>query len=187
MSIKLQDITTSTNLDLTDKVLVSDGTSEHLVTVETFLGRMSTLYQGIKGSGAQTIADANMYKIALANTGVEVPAGDSGMEISNGGVKITAVGSYKITASIYLSPSSNSYPAGVYVFYGTSFTDGAAADTGATELCGVYDTHAHAGTVQVTGILTNVPANTIFFLVGRASNSATATVSSGWLLVERLA
>ena len=187
MSIKLQDITTSTNLDLTDKVLISDGTSEHLVTVETFLGRMSTLYQGIKGSGAQTIADAKMYKIALASTGVEVPAGDSGMEISNGGIKVTSVGSYKVTASIYLTPSSSSYPNGVYVFYGTSFTDGAAADTGATELCGVYDNHSQSTTIQVTGILTNVPANTIFFLVGRASNSATASVGNGWLLVERLA
>ena len=187
MSIKLQDITTSTNLDLTDKVLVSDGTSEHLVTVETFLGRMSTLFQGLQGGGTQTIADSKMYKIALTSDGVEVPSGDSGMSISSGGVMVSAAGSYKITANAYLNPADTTHNNGVYVFYGTSFTDGASADTGATELCGVYDCRNSASIVQVTGIVTNVAANTIFWLVGRASGSATCNVGAGWLLVERLA
>ena len=186
MSIKLQDITTSTNLDLTDKVLVSDGSSEHLVTVETFLGRMSTLFQGMKASGTQTIADAKMYKIPLSVDGVEVPSGDSGMEISSGGVKVSAAGAYKITANAYLAPSDTTHSNGVYIFYGTTFTDGASADTGATELCGVFDSRNASSIVQVTGIVTNVAANTIFWLVGRASNSATCNVEGGWLLVERL-
>ena len=187
MSIKLQDISTTSNLDLTDKVLISDGTAEHLVTVETFLGRMSTLFQGLQASGTQTITTGyTMQKIALVNNGVEVPSGDSGMSIVSGGVKVTAMGSYKITANAYIVPSNVAKNCGIYVFYGSTFTDGDAPDTGATELCGVFDTHSYSSIVQVTGIVMNVPANTIFWLVGRASD-ATCTAQNGWLLVERLA
>ena len=191
MSIKLQDISTSTNLDLTDKVLVSDGTSEHLVTVETFLGRMSTLFQGIRKKtqeGDPTISLANdgwMYKIPLTTDGVEVPNGDSGMSIVDGGIKVTATGSYKVTGDIYLS-ANGSNANGVYIFYGSSFTDGAPADTGATELCGVYGSAIKASMKQVAGIVTNVPANTIFYLVGRSEATA-STAGHSWLLVERLA
>ena len=187
MSIKLQDITTSTNLDMTDKVLVSDGTSEHLVTVETLLGRMSTLFQGMQGGTSLTVSDNQMHKIALVNDGVEVPSGDSGMEISSGGIKVSEAGSYKIAANAYLNPADNTHSNGIYIFYGTTFTDGPSADTGATELCGVFDCRNSASIVQVTGIVTNVAANTIFWIIGRASNSANCVFSASWLLVERLA
>lgn len=185
MSIKFQDITTSNNLDMTDKVLVSDGTSEHLVTVETFLGRMSTLFQGLKTTTGTVIANNGyMYKMALDSDGVEVPFGDSGMSVYDGGVKVSQAGSYKVTASLYLATTTDF--SGVYIFYGTSFTDGPTADTGATELCGVIEDTPKASVKQVIGIVTNVPAGTIFYLVGRAMTSAT-TGGSGWLLVERLA
>lgn len=184
MSIKLQDIVTSTNLDMTDKVLVSDGTSEHLVTVETFLGRMSTMFQGMQSSTAKTISGTTISKIPLVNDGVEVPFGDSGMSISDGGIKVTAAGTYRVTASAYLIPSNLANRSGLYIFYGTSFTDGE-PPTGATEACGVFD--VRSTTVQVTGVVMNVSANTIFYLAGRAWTGATTTASNGWLLVERLA
>ena len=183
MSIKLQDIPSSTNLDLTDKFLVSDGTSEHLVTAETLLGHMNVMFQGTT-SGSQTIpGDAYMYKKALITNGVEVPAGGSGMEISSGGIKVSATGSYRITASLYLSTNAN--PNGVYVFYGTSFTDGPGGSTGATELCGIYTDAPKASLKQVIGVVQDVPANTIFWIVARSSTTS-STASNGFLLVERL-
>lgn len=185
MSIKFQDITTSNNLDLTDKVLVSDGTSEHLVTIQTLLGRMSTLFQGLKTTTGTTITnDGYMYKMALDSDGVEVPFQDSGMSVYDGGVRISQAGSYKITASLYLSTTAGFN--GVYIFYGTSFTDGPTADTGATELCGIIEDTQKASVKQVIGIVTDVPVGTIFYLVGRAMNN-TSYAGSGWLLVERLA
>jgi len=185
MGIKLQDISTSTNLDLTDKVLVSDGSAEHLVTVETFLGRMSTLFQGLKTTSGTTIPyDGYMHKMALDSDGVEVPFGESGMSVYDGGVRVSQAGSYKITADLYLSTTAGFN--GVYIFYGTSFTDGATADTGATELCGIIENTPKASVKQVVGIVTNVPANTIFYLVGRAMDG-TSYGGNGWLLVERLA
>lgn len=191
MSIRLQDITTSTNLDLDDKVLVSDNSSEHLVTVRTFLGRMSTLFQGIRkktqdGDPAISLAnDGWMYKIPLTTDGVEVPNGDSGMSRVDGGIQVEDAGAYKITGDIYLS-SNGTNANGVYIYYGTSFTDGLPANTGATELCGVYSSAPKASMKQVTGIVANVPAYTIFYLVGRSETTA-STAGHSWLLVERLA
>jgi len=182
MSIKLQDITTSTNLDLTDKVLVSDGTSEHLVTAETMLGRMHTLFQGKQDTTSVTLTGTTFKKIPLALNGVEVPVGDSGMSISDGGIKVSKAGTYKVTANLYLNPNDTTKSEGVYVFYGTSFTEGE-PPTGCTELCGRYD--RSFSSVQVIGIATNVSANTIFYLAGRG-NSAGTTADLGWLLVERL-
>lgn len=184
MSIRLQNISTSDVLNLTDKLLVSDGTSEKLVTVENFIGKTNLLFQGASTASATVAGDANMYKYPLTNIGLEVPSGSSGMSIESGGVKVSAAGAYKVTANLYLS--ANSSGSGVYVFYGTSFSDGAADSTGATELCGVFNTATKSSIHQVTGIVTNVPANTIFFLVGRSSTNA-STISNGWLLVERLA
>ena len=184
MSIRLQDINTTNVLNLTDKLLVSNGSSENLVSVETFIGHTNLLFEGASTTSATLTGNANMYKYTLTNNGLEVPSGASGMSIASGGVQVSAAGAYKVTASLYLS--NNSSRTGVYVFYGSSFTDGPAADTGATELCGVYSETGASANKQVTGIVTNVPANTIFFLVGRAATS-NAPISNGWLLVERLA
>lgn len=183
MSIRLQDITTSTNLDMTDKLLVSDGSSEHLVTVATLLGFMNQQFQGLRTTSMTLTGDTNMYKISLDGDGVETPSGASGMSRSTGGILVSEAGTYKITASMYAGVNTNGL--GVYIWYGTTFTDGPAADTGATELCGWYDTTDKSSTHQVTGIV-SVAANTIFWLVGRASTSNTS-VSNGWLLVERMA
>lgn len=60
MSIKLQNITTSTNLDLTDKVLISDGDSEHLVTVQTLMGAK---LNGVSTSTSVSLSD----KLLLTN------------------------------------------------------------------------------------------------------------------------
>jgi len=184
MSIRLQDINTTNVLNLTDKLLVSNGSSENLVSVETFIGHTNLLFQGASTTSATLAGDANMHKYALTNVGLEVPNGASGMSIASGGVQVSAAGAYKITASLYMGYNTNGN--GVYIFYGSSFTDGAPADTGATELCGQYETSSKSSYHQVTGIVTNVPANTIFFLVGRSSTSS-CTVNAGWLLVERLA
>lgn len=187
MSIRLQDINTTASVDLTDKVLITDGVSENLATIETIMGATHISYMGARLTTDPTVTltgNADMIKCPLTATGLEVPSGASGMSISSGGVKVSAEGAYKVTASLYLSSNGNAN--GVYIWYGTTFTDGPAADTGATELCGVYADASKSAMKQVTGIVTNVPANTIFWLVGRSSTAA-STAQQGWLLVERYA
>lgn len=187
MSIRLQDIPTTASVNLTDKLLVTDGVSENLATVETIMGATHISYMGARLTTDPTVTitgNANMIKCPLTATGLEVPTGASGMSISSGGVKVSAEGAYKVTASLYLTANANAN--GVYIFYGTSFTDGAPGTNVATELCGVYGDASKSAMKQVTGIVTNVPANTIFFLVGRSSTAA-STAQQGWLLVERYA
>jgi len=174
MSIRLQDITTATSLDLTDKLLVCDNTTENLVTVETLMAMAHLCYQGKQGSSTTIPGDATMTKVALANTGLESPLGASGMQLYDGGIKVGADGTYKVTANLYLSQSSN--PNGVYIHYGSTYA-------GATELCGVFNDAPRASIKQVIGII-SVSAGTIFYLSGRASTTQ-STGSQGWLLVER--
>ena len=174
--IRLQDIATTTSLALTDKLLICDNTTENLVTVETLVSMAHLCYQATQSSSATLPGDGTMNKITLSGTGLESPLGASGMTISDGGIKVSAAGTYKVTANLYLSQSSN--PNGVYVHYGSTYS-------GATELCGVFTDAPRASIKQVIGIVT-VSANTIFYLTGRASTTS-STGSQGWLLVERYA
>jgi len=187
MGIRLQDISTTSTVNLTDKVLITDGTSENLATVATIMGATHISYMGARlttDTQVTLTGNGNMIKCPLTTTGLEVPSGASGMSISAGGVKVSAEGAYKITASLYETANNNAN--GVYIFYGTTFTDGAPGSNVATELCGVYSDASKSAMKQVTGIVTNVPANTIFWLVGRSS-TADSTAIQGWLLVERYA
>lgn len=176
MSIRIQDIPTTTSLDLTDKLLVCDTLSENLVTVETLMAMAHLCCQGNQGSSVTIPGDGSMNKISLTTIGLESPSGASGMSLSSGGIKVSAAGTYKVTANLYLSTSAN--PNGVYIHYGSTYS-------GATELCGVFTDAPRASIKQVIGIV-YVPANTIFFLSGRASTTQ-STGTQGWLLVERYA
>lgn len=218
MSIKLQNITTSTNLDLTDKVLISDGDSEHLVTVQTLMGAklngvptstsvslsdellvtngtteklvtVSTLIGAMhpiykaKGSPSMTVpADSWMYKVALTDM---VLSNGTGFSISDGGVLVAEAGIYRVTGTIYGYNTNRTNTIGVYIWYGTSFTDGASSGTGATEICGVQREQKKTSNIQTTDVA-QIPAGNKIYLAAR-SHDTTSVVSSGYLIVERLA
>lgn len=175
--IRLQDITTTTSLDLTDKLLISDSTTENLVTVETLMAMAHLCFQGVKSGNTSLPGDATMNKLAVSATGLESPLGGSGMSIYDGGIKVSAAGTYKVTASVYMNVATEA--SGVYVHYGSTYS-------GATELCGVFTDTPKSTIKQVIGIAT-VPADTIFYLSGRAATGSGSTAGSGWLLVERYA
>lgn len=185
MGIRLQDIPTVDTIALTDKVLVTDGTGENLITVNTLKSYTSILFQGTRSSQTTLVGDASMVKCALTGTGIETPPlGGSGMSLSqDGGVNVSVAGTYKVTASLYLHTNTNAN--GVYIFYGTSFRDGQTSETGAEELIGTYDAATKSSVKQIVGIA-SVAAGTNFYLIGRASTTDT-TAGYGWLMVERLA
>lgn len=182
MSIRLQDIATSSALDLTNKVLVTDGSTEYLATLGSLLEQMHPVMKASRTATQTITAGGNMYKYAL--TAVDFQQG-SGMSISDGGVKVSEAGTYKVTANLYGSNSNAANSFGCYIYYGTSFTDAAPTATGATELVGTYTLSKSDTSHQVVG-LAALSAGDILYLAGRA-NLTDCTAQYGWLMVERMA
>lgn len=166
-------------------------------TLSEALGITST--ESVSGGGGATNLDIYMQATGTSHTQasfnpgtitqvqLEVASFTSGnlFTISNGGIKVSEAGIYKVTGSAYLHLTSNSTARGVYVMKGTDFSS-------ATEVMSFYElkpTGEEYGSVSTSPKLIDLNAGDTVFLAVRylgGSGGYFGGNTATYLLVERM-
>lgn len=143
-------------------------------------GAMSGAWIQAAGSGTVSASSGVITMVSLTNS----ISGGKGLSISGGGVKVETAGRYRISASVYIAPSSTAYAVGCYVKSGSTWAS-------SSELLSrlQQDSNQSWGGMDCGPKIVSLSAGTIVYLAGRCIGGS-GTLYSGnaatWLLIERV-
>lgn len=132
------------------------------------------------GSASSQTSGTSITQVTL--TTLSIDTSNSNFSISSGGVKVTKAGLYRVSGSVYITPTNGTTTMGTYIMIGSSFS-------GATEAQGVlqYMGATGARTVQCIPKIISLSAGQIVFLGSRCRGVAgthDASHSSTFLQIE---
>lgn len=152
-------------------------------------GALANLMQATgSGTSATSIAASTMTKVPLVASGA-ITLG-SGFEISDGGIKVTNAGYYRISGGVYMGATldGGAISKDIYVWRGATYAT-ASEVMSTTDDCYTGNQSGAVGTVSFSSKVIQASANDIFFLVCRVRNgtgSYYAENNGTFLLVEHL-